>query len=62
MSAREEFLAHFKSTADAMDFETAALSIGREFLPPCAHAAMDRQEPTPDYWAFMVAQVEEVTR
>lgn len=62
MSTREEFITHFKSPADAMEFETATLSIGRDLLPPCAHAVMDRQEPTPDYWAFMVAQVEEVTR
>lgn len=29
MSTREQFLARFESTADAVEFETATLSIGR---------------------------------
>lgn len=58
MSTREQFLARFKSTSDAIEFETATLSIGRELLPPCARAVLDRQEPTPDYWDFLVSQIE----
>ena len=38
--------------------ETAILSVGREFLPPCALAVLDGGEPTAEYWAFLQSETE----
>lgn len=41
------------------EFENAALSIGREFLPACALAVLDDDgQPSSDYWAWLISQLE----
>lgn len=42
----------------AADEESAILSIGREFLPPCAIAVLDGGEPTAEYWQWMMGQTQ----
>ena len=38
--------------------ETACLSIGRNLLPACAVAVLDGGKPTPDYWAWLIEQID----
>jgi hypothetical protein len=39
--------------------ETAILRIGREFLPPCALAVLDKSGPaTGEYWEWLTEQTQ----
>ncbi len=55
---RDSYLALFPTTSDAIEFENAALSIGREFLPSAAQTVLDGGEATPCYWTWLIEQVE----
>jgi hypothetical protein len=55
MTTREDFTGRFQGT-DAIAFENQALSIGREFLPPCALAVLDGAEGTSEYWDWLCEQ------
>jgi hypothetical protein len=46
---------------DAIAYENATLSIGREFLPAFAQAVLDDNtaEPAPEYWAWLSASAAE---
>lgn len=56
---RTDFIDLFPTTADAIAFEEQVLSIGREYLPECAHAVLDGGEANSDYWTFLASQIEE---
>ena len=58
---RQQFYARFPGT-DGIAFENAALSIGREFLPPCAIAVLDGEEGGAEYWDWLWAAANEETR
>lgn len=47
----------FSSPVDAMEFQNQVLSIGREYLPPCALAVLDGQDGTDEYWTWLAGQV-----
>lgn len=56
---RCEYLALFPSASAAIEHENTVLSIGSEFLPPFARAVRDGEEPTPEYWAWLVTAIRE---
>lgn len=63
-SDRVNFRSLFGSDSAAWEFESAVLSIGREFLPRCALRVLDCGEASEEYWAWLcdqVARAEEVT-
>lgn len=64
MSSREAFVALFRTSSEAIEFENQALSVGRDLLPPEAIAVLDDNsaEPTPTYWAWLIAQAQDSTR
>lgn len=55
---RTAYLDLFESTSEAIDFENAALSVGRSLLPPCAVAVLDGKDDGPDYYAWLIGQAE----
>jgi hypothetical protein len=55
---RQQFCARFSGT-DGIAFENAALSIGREFLPPCAVAVLDGGEGGAEYWDWLWTAADE---
>ena len=58
-TARLEFVAAAEEVGSYAEAEeTAILSVGREFLPPCAIAVLDGSEPTTEYWAFLQSETE----
>ena len=58
-AARLEFVAMADAVGSYAEAEeTAILSVGREFLPPCAIAVLDGGEPTTEYWAFLQSETE----
>ena len=60
MSLRQEWLDLVAACgSDPVTEEQAILSVGREFLPACALAVLDGNEPTDDYWLFLFAQTEQ---
>lgn len=59
VTTQTTYEAMFATSNDAKEFEDSALSAGREYLPPCALAVLDRGKATPAYWAWLVSQVEE---
>jgi hypothetical protein len=58
MQTRDAYLSLFKSTADAVAFEDAALSSDPKLLPKVAVAVRDGAEPTPEYWTWLCSQVD----
>jgi hypothetical protein len=42
--------------ADPIGEECRILSIGREFLPPCAIVVLEGGKPTPEYWDWLCEQ------
>lgn len=52
------YLDLFSSVFEAGEFESAVLSIGREFLPACALAVLGGEGATEEYWEFLASQVE----
>lgn len=59
---RETYLTHFENKDSAIEFETACLSIGTAALPAFAAAVRDGAEPAPEYWAWLIGQLEEQDR
>jgi hypothetical protein len=59
-ATREHFLSRFNSAAEAIEFENHVQQIGREFLPPAAIAVRQGEEPTSDYWRFLIEQHEQM--
>lgn len=59
---RQDYLARFPSTSDAIEFETQVLSIGEDLLPACAIAVKANRnplwEPPSSYWAFLCLEVD----
>jgi hypothetical protein len=55
----QKFCDLFSSVFEAGEFESAVLSIGREFLPACALTVLDGGESTEEYWAFLASQIKE---
>jgi len=53
---REDYIDHVGTHAAAVEFEARALSIGEEFLPQVALAVYAGEEPTPEYWAWLIEQ------
>ena len=58
-AAFREFLA---LTSTPVEDENALLSIGREFLPPCARVVLDGGAPTVEYWRWVTSQVRQMAR
>lgn len=59
-ATRESFIEAAGGQAEAIAAENAALSIGREFLPPFALAVLDKEsEGSPEYWAWLIESVEQ---
>lgn len=57
VSTREDFLSKFTTPTEAIAFETYVLGSGREFLPNHVHRVLDGQEPTAEYWEFLIEQI-----
>jgi hypothetical protein len=59
--ARARFVALAESIGStALDEETAILSVGREFLPPCALAVLDDSDAaTVEYYEWLTEQTRE---
>ncbi len=53
-----DFRGHFVCLADAMERENQILSIGDEFLPFCAREVRDGGVDTPEYWAWLISQID----
>lgn len=56
ITTRAQYVELVGSEADAIEQENAALSIGREFLPPLVQAVVDGQSPEPFYWNWLAKQ------
>jgi len=57
-SPYDNYCALFSSRRESCEFENEALSVGREFLPACALAVLDKaSEPTAEYWNWLSSQV-----
>ena len=54
--ARADFVEMFDDLIDAVEFEDAVLSSGREFLPECAQIVLDGGAPTAAYWRWLQEQ------
>lgn len=59
LASREEFIHTAGGLGAAMAHETRTLSIGDEFLPTFARDVRDGAEGTPEYWAWLIASLEE---
>ncbi len=59
-TTRAQYLNLFSSTAEAIAYENAALSIGREFLPAQANLVLAGAEPSPEYWQWLADQLAQV--
>jgi hypothetical protein len=57
--ARLAYVATFATLAEAVAYENATLSIGREFLPGFALAVLDGGEDTAEYWAWLTESAEQ---
>ena len=56
--ARRAYISAAGSMAAAVDFETACLSIGHEFLPECALLVLsDCDAATPEYFGWLTEQM-----
>ncbi len=56
---RQDFLALFNSTSEAMEFESNCLLIGTGFLPEVARRVVSEgEEPGSDYWKWLIQQFE----
>jgi len=44
--------------AAALDFEIECLSVGSEYLPACAIAVRDEHVESPEYWAWLIGQLD----
>jgi hypothetical protein len=56
-ATRKEYLDAFDSPDEAIAFENAVLSAGREFLPESALKVLDGGRSTGKYWAFLLSQI-----
>lgn len=56
---RTDYLACFDTLHDAIEFEETILGTAAEFLPQCALAVIEGEEPTEAYWAFLYEQRQE---
>lgn len=54
--SRETYQARFATIAPAVEFEERVLSVGAEFLPPCAVEVLNGADGTPQYWAWLIRQ------
>ena len=59
ISTRTEYLELFPSVSEAISYEETCLSIGLEFLPPCAVAVIDGEDPTAEYWSWLAVSLEQ---
>jgi len=58
-AAKARYLNRFATPYDAKDFEDSVLSIGRELLPACALAVLDKEDGSggADYYEFLLTQM-----
>lgn len=56
-SNRERWIEAAGGPAKAVETENTLLAIGRDFLPPCAVAVREGEEPTEEYWAWLLSQL-----
>ena len=58
MSTRKQYISLFANQYKALEFEDTMLSIGSEFLPPCAVSVLTNHliEPTSEYWQWLIDQ------
>jgi hypothetical protein len=61
MATREDYIAKFKTTSEAIRFEDRVLDGGVSCLPECAKPVMLGHEPTPEYWDFLIRQLSEMS-
>jgi hypothetical protein len=59
---REQFIALFASTQDAIAFEDSCLQVGREFLPAQAILVRAGAEPSPEYWQWLADELAQTRR
>lgn len=62
MSNEERFDSMFPSWHEAFHFAESVLQCGQEFLPACAIAVLEGDEPTEAYYEFMIQQAQEASR
>lgn len=58
MATRLEYVGKFKTLSEALLFEDRVLDSGLTHLPSCAKDVMEGQEPTSEYWDFLIGQLE----
>lgn len=56
ITTREQYVALVGGESAAIEQENAALSVGREFLPPLVLAVVDGEPPEPYYWNWLAEQ------
>lgn len=56
-SAKAKYFDLAGSTTAAVEFEESVLQSGREFLPACALAVLDGEQPTDEYWDFLSTEL-----
>ena len=54
---RERWVELASGEAEAIEFESQTLAIGREFLPEYAIAVLEGREPTQEYWAWLAHEL-----
>jgi hypothetical protein len=59
---RADYIARVGGQLEAVDFECSALSIAREFLPPCALDVLAGRGDSPEYWTWLVGQLAAMER
>lgn len=59
IQTREQFVALFPSTQDAISFEESCLNVGKEFLPAQAILVHAGAEPSPEYWQWLADALEQ---
>jgi hypothetical protein len=58
----DDYFAAFPTQRNSLEFQEYVLQAGEEFLPYCALAVLDGEEPTSEYWDFLLQQLEESER
>lgn len=55
---RQNYLNRFSNRNDAMAFEHNLLGTANEWLPECAIEVKNDGKATPEYWAFLIEQID----
>lgn len=59
ITTRDQYIALFSSSSEAIEWENSCLSCGYDSLPPAARAVLEDSdaEPAPEYWQWLADQL-----